>query len=355
MSRFLSSRFSAMIPYNTSGDKSPSDDLIRLNTNENPFEPSPKAIEYAHTASLGLNFYGDPECELLTRKLAEFLNVQSNEIIFGNGSDEILNFIFTGFCENGAIFPDITYSFYAILAEFHGISFKTIPLDENFRIEPSDYFAPNARTIIFANPNAPTGLFLESSEIERIISHNPESLIIIDEAYADFSGKTCVELIHKYENLAVIRTFSKSRSLAGARLGFCVANENLIQDLRTIKNSIAPYNINSMTQAAGIGAIEDEDYTRENVRTILQTREFVREELVKLGFEVLDSNTNFLFTKHARISGQKIYEELLRRKILIRHFSKPARISDFNRITIGTREQMQLMLENLREIIGGAC
>ena len=353
MSRFLSSRFAAMIPYNTSGDKSPSDDLIRLNTNENPFAPSPKAIEYAHSASHGLNFYCEPECELLTRKLSEFLNVQSSEIIFGNGSDEILNFIFTGFCENGAIFPDITYSFYAILAEFHAVKFETIPLDENFRIIPEKYFALHGRTIIFPNPNAPTGLILSTSQIETIISHNPDSLIIIDEAYADFSGETCVELIHKYDNLAVIRTFSKSRSLAGARLGFCVACENLIQDLRTIKNSIAPYNINAMTQAAGIGALEDEDYTRENIREILRTREFVREELVKLGFEVLDSSTNFLFTRHTRISGQKIYEELLRHKILIRHFNQPARISDFNRITIGTREQMQLMLEALREIIGG--
>lgn len=350
MTKFLHSKFSSITPYNTSGDKSPKSNLIRLNTNENPFPPSKKSIEYALQASHDLNFYGDPECVLLTKELANLLRVNQNEILFGNGSDEILNFIFMGFCENGVIFPDITYSFYEVLANFYNLNYTKIPL-KNFRIDLPDYYDYDGKTIVFANPNAPTGLTLNQNEIEKIILHNKNSLIIIDEAYVDFSGKSCVELVKKYDNLIIIRTFSKSRSMAGARLGFCVACENLINDLRNIKNSIAPYNVNSMTQAAGIGVLKDEDYTQKNIKIICVTRDKTKKQLEELNFEVLDSSTNFLFAKHESLSGEKIYSELLKQNILIRHFRKPEQITNFNRITIGTPEQMQKMIDTLKEII----
>ena len=353
MSIFLSSKFNSIKPYNTAGDKSPADDLIRLNTNENPFPPSKKAIEYAKKVFENLNFYGDPECVLLSKKAADLLNINKNEILFGNGSDEILNFIFMAFCEKGVIFPDITYSFYKVLADFYNLNYEFIKL-KNFRIIPEDYFDSKGRTIVITNPNAPTGMILTCEEIESIIIHNKNSLIVIDEAYVDFYGKSCVELIKKYDNLIIVRTFSKSRSLAGARLGFCAACENLINDLRNVKNSIAPYNVNSMTQALGVGAIDDENYTLENIKIICKTRDNIKKQLEELNFEVLESYTNFLFARHRIFSGERIYSELLKYKILIRHFKKPLEISDFNRITIGTPEQMKIMIEALKEILKNA-
>ena len=348
MNKFLHSKYKSLTPYDTSEELESLTDYIRLNTNESPYPPSPKAIEYANKASHGMNYYSDPECRELAAKLAELMKIKPSQIVFGNGSDEILNFLLMAFCENGAAFPDITYSFYKVLSELHGVNYVTVPL-RDFRIYPEDYADMNHRTLFITNPNAPTGIALSLNELERIINLNPDSLIVIDEAYIDFGAESAIRFIGEYDNVAVVRTFSKSRSLAGGRLGWCMTNESLAHDIRNIKNSVAPYNINAMTQAAGIGTIEDEEYTQKNIAEICRERELTRNALCEMGFDVLDSKTNFLFAHHEKISGIRIFEALKERHIMIRHFSKPG-INDWNRITIGTHEQMQAMLNALKEI-----
>ena len=350
MSRFLNSKYSSLIPYDTSEEIESMNGYIKLNTNESPFPPSPEAIKYSSEASKTLNFYSDPECRLLSEKISELLDVKTSEIVFGNGSDEILNFIFMGFCEKGAAFPDITYSFYKILADYNGVDYIKIPL-KNFRIIPEDFSDMKGRTIFIANPNAPTGIAMNLNDIEKIIAQNPESLVVIDEAYVDFGTESAKNLVHKYENLIVTRTFSKSRSMAGARLGFGIACEKLAGDMRTIKNTITPYNINSMTQAAGLGVLNDENYTRKNIAKIIEIRERTKNELEKLGFEVLNSATNFLFARHENVKGEIIFDELKKRNIMIRHFENPEKISDFNRITIGTNEQMNTLIKSMKEFL----
>ncbi|MBR1486829.1 MAG: aminotransferase class I/II-fold pyridoxal phosphate-dependent enzyme, partial [Synergistaceae bacterium] len=239
MSKFLHSKLnSSLDPYDTSEELESMNGYVRLNTNESPFSPSVNLIKSVRAAAGTLNFYPDPDCNSLRKKLADLMNVKPSEIVFGNGSDEILNFLFMAFCEHGAAFPDITYSFYKILAKFHGVDFLQIPLDEKFKINPDDYKNLDGRTIFIVNPNAPTGLFLSLDDIKKIINQNPESLIVIDEAYIDFGGESAKNLINEYKNLVVVRTFSKSRSLAGARLGWCMTCEENAKDINDIKNTI---------------------------------------------------------------------------------------------------------------------
>ena len=347
----MHSKFTSLTPYDTSEEVESMKGYIRLNTNESPFPPSPKAIEYAHKASAGLNYYPDPDCRKLAEALAAKNGIKPSNIVFGNGSDEILSFIFMALCERGAAFPDITYSFYKILADLHGVKYKTIPLREGFKILTEDYSDLNGRTIFIANPNAPTSLALDSGELELIISSNRDSLIVIDEAYADFLGKSAVRFIRKYDNVIIVRTFSKSRSLAGARLGWCMCCDEIARDIRTIKNAIAPYNVNAMTQAAALGSLEDEEYTRRNIAMICRVRDNTKSRLREMGFEVLDSSTNFLFAKHETIGGPKIYDALKKHRIIIRHFSEPFVLDDWNRITIGSAEQMQVFLEVLKGVV----
>ncbi|MBQ6772439.1 MAG: histidinol-phosphate transaminase [Synergistaceae bacterium] len=348
MSKFLHSKYKSITPYDTSSEIESFNDYIRLNTNESPFSPSPLAVKYASEAASGLNYYSDPECSALSNKLSEMLGVSPTQIVFGNGSDEILNFLFSAFCERGCVFPDITYSFYKILADFHGVDYRTIALN-NFYLLPVDYVDLNGRTIFVANPNAPTGIYLIPAAIETLIIQNPQSLVVVDEAYIDFAGReSALKLIRRYKNVVIVRTFSKSRSLAGARLGYCVTNEELAQDIRNIKNTLTPYNINAMTQAAGLGSLEDDEYYRDNINLICSTRQLVKPALEQMGFEVLESATNFLFARHENISGARIFEALKERKIMIRHFMS---LSAWNRITIGTPEQMQKLLRELGEII----
>ncbi|MBQ3625778.1 MAG: histidinol-phosphate transaminase [Synergistaceae bacterium] len=351
-SKFFSNRHLNIAPYDTAGEHLELERFIKLNTNESPFAPSPKAIKYAARAAENLNLYSDPDCTELIAKLAETFGVKPENILCGNGSDEILNFIFAAFCddERGAAFPDITYSFYKVLANFHNINYATPELDKDFKINLDDYIN-NSRTSFIVNPNAPTGLFIKLDEIERLLKSNLNNIVVIDEAYIDFGAESAVKLINKYENLIVVQTFSKSRSLAGGRLGFAVANSNLINDLRAVKNSLAPYNINSMTQAAAIGALEDEKYFEDNINSIIQAREFTAESLRALNFKVLNSLGNFVFASHERVSGVKLFEELNQRKILVRHFSKPERINNFIRITIGKLDDMKALIENIREIL----
>ena len=346
MSRFFSSKYKKLLPY-TPGEQPQDMQYTKLNTNESPFPPSPKAIECMKAAADKLNLYPDPECRELTKAVADNLGVEADEVLLTNGSDEILNFAFMAFCDNGAVFPDITYGFYPVFAELNSVPYTEIPLKDDFTINVSDYEGIG-KTGFIANPNAPTGIILPVSDIERILKSNPDSVVIVDEAYVDFGGESCVGLIHKYDNLLVTQTFSKSRSMAGARLGFGVGCKQLIRDLNTIKYSTNPYNINKMTMAAGLGTMADEEYTIKNCRTIIENRAYTAKELEKLGFSLTPSSANFLFAKHESVSGAEIYAVLKKSGVLVRHFDK-SRISEYNRITIGTREQTDRLLEVLRK------
>ena len=350
MSRFFSGKYAALTPY-TPGEQPRDMRYVKLNTNESPFPPSPHAIAYAARAAEGTHLYSDPTCRALVSKLASLYEVAEEELLFTNGSDEILNFAFMAFCdgEHGAAFPDITYGFYPVFAQLNGVPYTEIPLAEDFTIRTGDYLGLG-KTIFIANPNAPTGIALSRREIETILLANPESVVVVDEAYVDFGGESCVPLIHRYDNLLVTQTFSKSRSLAGARLGVGIGCRALIQDLNTIKYSTNPYNVNSMTLAAGLGALEDEAYTRSNCRTIMENRAYLSRELTKLGFSVTDSSANFVFARHGSADGGELYRRLKQNGVLVRHFDAP-RIRSYNRITVGTREQIDVLLGALREVL----
>lgn len=350
MSRYFSSNYSTLTPY-TPGEQPQNRQYVKLNTNESPFPPSPFAMRLARETAGDLYLYSDPTCHLLVETAAEKWNLDPKEILFSNGSDEILYFSFLAFCDaqHPAVFPDITYGFYPVFAKLAGIDYSEIPLDENYRVRLSDYMN-TGKTIYIANPNAPTGIALRSSEIEEILVSNPNTVVIIDEAYVDFGAESVIPLIRKYKNLLVIGTFSKSRSMAGARLGFAVADRELIRDLNTIKYSFNPYNVNRMTMAAGVGALLDEEYFRHNCKAIQENRLYLTEKLEKLGFTTLPSSANFIFTKSDRIGGQQLYEKLKEKGVLVRYFSKP-RLSDFVRITVGSKEQLDILLETVRAIL----
>lgn len=350
MSRFFSEKYKTLEPY-TPGEQPQDMQYVKLNTNESPFPTSPKAVAAAAEAAERLRLYSDPECRLLTEKFCEVFDVAKDEVLFTNGSDEILNFAFMAYCDDAhpAAFPNISYGFYPVFAEINRVPYTEIPLRYDFTIDVEAYCGIN-KTIFIANPNAPTGIALKPAEIEMILRSNPNNVVVIDEAYVDFGAESCLPLTKKYDNLLVAQTFSKSRSMAGARLGFGVGNAEIIRDLNTIKYSTNPYNINSMTMAAGIGVLSDEEYTRKNCLAIQENRAFTVDALRRMGFAVLDSAANFIFAKHASVDGETIYRELKARGVLVRHFTKPA-IKDYNRITIGTREQMQTLLDTLKTIL----
>ena len=353
MSRYLSRRFDKLTPY-TPGEQPKIDNLIKLNTNESPFQPSPKAVIETQKELSRLNLYSDPECSKFLKKLSGVLGVKDTQVIATNGSDEILNFAFMAYCdsETEVAFPDITYGFYKVFAELYNLNYREIPLKDDLTIDYKDYLGIN-KTIFIANPNAPTGIYLTLDKIEDIIKSNPDNIIVIDEAYVDFGNESAIRLIDKYDNLLVIGTFSKSRSMAGARLGFGVASESIIKDLQTIRYSTNPYNINRMTLAAGYGVLCDEEYTKANLKTIIDNREYLSRELKKSGFSMTVSTANFIFAKHEKTAGEYLYKKLRERNILVRHFNKE-KIKDYLRITIGTREDMDILIRNLREIIAEA-
>ncbi len=350
MSRFLSAKHGKLTPY-TPGEQPKDTKYIKLNTNESPFPPSPNAQRMAAEAAKNLQLYSDPECRDLIKIASEVFGVGEDEIIFTNGSDEVLNFAFMAFCdgEHPVVFPDITYGFYKVFAQLNGIDYEEIPLNEDFTVSVKDYLGIG-KTIVIANPNAPTGLCLSSGEIEEILKSNPDHVVIIDEAYVDFGGESVIPLIRKYDNLLVTGTFSKSRSLAGGRLGFGIGCQALIQDLNTMKYATNPYNVNRMTMAAGVGTLMDEAYTKENCRKIMEVRQWTVTELQALGFRVTDSKTNFVFAMHPGVEGKKLYLELKKRGVLIRHFDTP-RLCQYNRITIGSSEQMAQFVKILKEIL----
>lgn len=348
MSRYFSKKFEALVPY-TPGEQPKEMKYIKLNTNESPFPPSEKAMKKAAEAVKNLQLYCDPECRALVKKASEVFSVDTDEILFTNGSDEILNFAFSAFCDetHPAVFPDITYGFYPVFAEINRVPYEEIPLKDDFTISVDDYIGIN-KTIFIANPNAPTGIALSLNDIEKIVSSNPESVVVIDEAYVDFGTESAVSLIHKYSNLLVTQTFSKSRSLAGGRLGFGIACKELIADLNTIKYSTNPYNINSLTQAVGAGVLEDEEYTKSNCKTIIENREYLTKKLEAMGFFVLPSKANFVFARHDKTDGRALYEALKSKGVLVRHFDSE-RLRDYNRITVGTKEQIDILTQKIAE------
>lgn len=350
MSRFFSGKYRSLDAY-TPGEQPRDRSYIKLNTNESPYPPSAGVAAAVAEECGRVQLYSDPECTALTEAAARLYGVSASEILMTNGSDEILNFAFMAFCDaaHPIVFPDITYGFYPVFAALSDIPYEVIPLMPDFSVRISDYIGVG-KNIVIANPNAPTGLALSVAEIEKIVASNPDHVVMIDEAYVDFGAESVVPLIHKYDNLLVTQTFSKSRSMAGARLGFGIGCADLISDLRTIKYSTNPYNVNRMTMAAGTAALLDNDYYMDNCRKIMETREDTKRELEALGFAVTDSKANFLFASSDKIEGEALYRELKRRGILIRHFGAE-RIRNYNRITVGTPAQMAALIREIKSIL----
>lgn len=350
MSRFFSEKYAGLVPY-TPGEQPQDKKYIKLNTNESPFPPSP-AVEAAAASESGkLQLYSDPECRELREKMSEVFRIAPEQIMMVNGSDEALNFAFMAFADekHPLAFADITYGFYPVFAEINHIPYEEIPLKEDFSIDKKDYIGIQ-KTIVIANPNAPTGLCMPLADIEEIVRSNPDNVVIVDEAYVDFGGESAACLIEKYNNLIVVGTFSKSRSMAGARLGFAFGAKELIADLNTIRYSTNPYNVNRMTSGAGIAALGENDYYMKNCATICRNREWTAQRLKALGFEMPDSSANFLFVQSGDIEGGLLYEKLKEKGILIRHFTKE-RIRNYNRITIGTMEEMQALVACVEMIL----
>ncbi len=352
MSRFFSKKYIDLTPY-VPGEQPRGGGFIKLNTNESPFPPSAKALEAARKAAENVNLYSDPSCARLRETAAAAYGVRPGNIICGNGSDELLNFAFMAYCDetHPAVFPDISYGFYPVFALQNRVPFTQIPLAEDLSMDVRKLRAAGG-VLFIANPNAPTGLLLGTGEIEELLLSDPARMVVVDEAYIDFGGESAVKLIEKYDNLLVIQTFSKSRSMAGARLGLAFAQESVIADLETLKYSLNPYNVNAVTQAMGVAALEDRGYMLDNCRTVIENREMTKAALKSAGFEVTDSAANFVFAKHPDAGGAELYAKLREKGILVRHFSSPARISDYNRITVGTRDQMEAFIKAAKECIG---
>jgi len=351
MSRFLAKRYTNLEVY-TPGEQPQNMVYTKLNTNESPYPAAPEVVAAVGRKELeDLRLYSDPECKPLIAKLAETYDVSPENVFVSNGSDDILNFAFMAFAGEpaAAMFPDVTYGFYQVFADLHQVKARIRPLNSDFSISVSDYMNQDCM-IVLANPNAQVGRALPVSEMEAIIGSNPNHVIVVDEAYVDFGAESCVPLTKKYDNLLVVQTFSKSRSLAGARLGYAIGHKDLISDLNRLKYSTNPYNVNRMTMAAGVAALEAKSYYEKNCRKIIDTREYTYQKLRELGFEVVPSSANFLFARHPNLDGNFLYTELKNRGILVRHFSG-SRMKDYNRITIGTREQMDLLLDTIKIIM----
>ena len=351
MSKFLSPTLAAVTPY-TPGEQPQDQQYIKLNTNESPYLPSPAVIAAVSEHEVEkLRLYSDPACADLLKAAAAHFGLQPDQIMPGNGSDENLFFALRAFCDadHPLAYADITYGCYGVWCGLMHIPSHIIPLKEDFTLDPKDYYGLN-QTIVLANPNAPTGIALPRAEIEGILKANPNNVVIVDEAYVDFGGESCVPLIDQYENLLVVQTFSKSRQLAGARLGLAMGNAKLIADLNRVKFSLNPYNINRLTLKAGQAALEDTAYFEKTRAAIIDTRAWTMQQLTDRGFTVLDSRANFVFASTDRISGGVLYKKLKESGILVRHFDAP-RIDNWLRITIGTPEQMQALMDAVDKIL----
>ena len=351
MSRYLSARFADLEAY-VPGEQPQDMQYVKLNTNESPFPPSPEVFAAISPEQIGrLNLYPDPEGRVLRGKLAALYGVGPENVFLANGSDELLSFVFMAFCdrERPVAFPAVSYGFYPVYASLYQLPCTAVPLREGFRLEPADYCGIR-KNIVIANPNAPTGRTISVAEIEEIVRTNPDHAVLIDEAYIDFGGESCVGLVSKYENLLVGQTFSKFRSLAGGRLGYAIGSRALIEDLDKIRYSTNSYNINRLTMAAAAAVIDSNDYYVQNSRIIQENRAYTVAGLEKLGFETLPSKANFIFTRCPQVEGGRLYRSLKAKGVLVRHWDKPE-ISDYCRVTIGNREQMDIFLEKVREIL----
>ena len=340
-----------VVPY-TPGEQPEDKNIIKLNTNENPYPPAPAVRDILDNFDVSqMRLYPDPDSEILVKALAERYNLKPEQVFVGVGSDDVISMAFMTFfnSDKPILFPDVTYSFYDVWADVYRIPYKTCPLREDFTINPEDYKTENGG-IIFPNPNAPTGVLESVDMIEDIIKSNPDSVVMIDEAYVDFGGKSCLPLIEKYDNLLVIQTFSKSRSMAGMRIGFAMGSEKLIKYMNDVKFSVNSYTMNSITQICGAESVRDEKYFRENTDKIIVTREYSKKKLRELGFEFPDSKSNFIFASHKEKNAGYIFEELRKRKIFVRYWNKP-RINNYMRITVGTVEEMDLLFKALEEIL----
>lgn len=346
--RFLDSRVAQLAPY-VPGEQPQTNDFIKLNTNESAYPPAPGVVEAVTAAAGRLQLYSDPTCRPLLAELGAYLEVPQDHVFVGNGSDEVLAFCFQGLMGQGVAYPDITYGFYPVFAQLYGLAAQVIPLREDLRIDLADY-AEAKGTIIFANPNAPTSLGLPAAAILELVRADPERLVIVDEAYVEFGGQSMVPYVKEHANLLVVGTFSKSWQLAGARLGYAVGQPLLINELNRVKFSFNPYSVNAMTMAGGIAALQAREYHRNCLEQTLAARSWTTRALEKMGFEVLPSQTNFLFVKHPAVSGAVLYPALKKRKILVRWFANP-RIEDYLRITIGTQAEMEQLATALQELI----
>ncbi len=337
-----------VVPY-VAGEQPKDQNVIKLNTNENPYSPSPKVASVIKGFDCdGLRRYPDPDVSALVSALARHHGLDREQVFVGVGSDDVLSMAFLTFFTSGKriLFPDVTYSFYDVWANLYRISFEDQPLDENLCIRKEDYFKENGG-IVIANPNAPTGVSSGRAVCEEIVRANPDSVVIIDEAYVDFGGESCVPLIENYDNLLVVQTFSKSRSMAGMRIGYAMGSKKLIKYLNDVKFSFNSYTMSAIAIAAGVASVEDEPYFAQTTAKIIATRERTKKELAKLGFVFPDSKTNFIFAAHRTVPAQEIFEALRAERIYVRHWNKP-RIDNYLRISIGTDEEMDRVLAFLK-------
>jgi histidinol-phosphate aminotransferase len=349
MSRFWSPAVHGLSPY-VPGEQPKQDGLIKLNTNENPYDPSPRVLAAIATAADRLRLYPDPNASSLREAIAERYGVAPEEVFVGNGSDEVLAHSFQALLKHDAplLFPDITYSFYPVYCGLYGVPYEEVPLDAAMRVQISDYRRP-CSSILLANPNAPTGIGLPRTEIEALVGEHPDQLVVIDEAYVDFGGESAVPLVARHDNLLVVQTLSKSRALAGLRVGFAIGQRPLIDALERVKNSFNSYPLDCLAIAGAVASIKDEEWFEQTRQRIIANRELVTHGLAELGFEVLPSVANFVFARDPRRGGAELAAALRRQGVLVRHFQKP-RIADFLRITVGTEEQCRRLLELARSL-----
>ncbi len=349
MSRFLNAKYAGLTAY-TPGEQPRDRQYIKLNTNESPYPPSPAVLAALDRQDVAdLRLYSDPEGTALRAALAQRYGVTPGQVFLSNGSDDILNFAFMAFGADGAVFPSLTYSFYPVFAALHQVACETVPLAEDFSIDPAA-LAGRGKLTVLANPNAPTGLALSLDQVEAIVAADPAHVVVVDEAYVDFGADSAASLVDRYDNLLVVMTYSKSRSMAGARLGFALGSRALIEDLEKLKYSTNPYNVNRLTLKLGQAAVDSDDYFRDKARQIMATRDKTAVALRALGFAMPDSRANFLFLTHPKLDGADFYRRCKERGILIRHFSDPA-IAQYNRVTIGTEEDMAAFVQAAREIL----
>ena len=351
MSGYLAENLKRIRPY-VPGEQPRDGGYIKLNTNENPYFPSRYAVSKITDRVLDeTRLYSDPTSTELREAIAARYKIGRENVAVGNGSDEILAFAFRAFSEKGVCFPDITYGFYKVFAALFGAEAEEIPLNEDFTVDKKKYFG-RGKLVVLANPNAQTGIYLPLPEVEEVVKNNRGNVVLIDEAYTDFGGESAAGLIGRYENLMVVQTFSKSRSLAGARIGFAMADPKLIADLELVKNSFNPYNVNRLSAILAKAAIEDESYFADSVEKIKRTRDESAAALKETGFEVLPSSANFLMIRHPDVGGRELYEKLKERGVLVRHFGDE-RIREYIRVSIGTPENMRIFTEKVKEIVDG--